>query len=173
MRVLDAFTRVTGSTVSWLIMAMVMLTFVNVILRYAFGMVFPVLYHIVAWSFAIILTTAAGFALLHDDHVRVDVIYSKLGERGKNLVNILGTTFFLAPFLYISWIKCYPYVKRSWAMREGGQELTGLSAIYILKTFLLVFVVVLAVQGVSVIVKCIRSLVAPTVVTGVDINGDE
>jgi TRAP-type mannitol/chloroaromatic compound transport system permease small subunit len=156
--IIDRASEWFGRSLAWLTCFMVVATFTSVLLRYGFGVVVPALSQSVLWAFGIVLTGCAGYALLHDDHVRVDVFYRPLGARGKALVNMLGSVFLLAPFLYVMWTRTLPYVQRSWAMREGGQELSGLTALYLLKTFLLIFVVVLAFQGVSVLLKSVLVL---------------
>ena len=74
------------------------------------------------------------------------------------MVNIGGTAAFLIPFLIVLSDKIYGYVWRSWQLREGSQELSGLTALYILKSFLIVFIVVLALQGLANLICSIAAL---------------
>lgn len=155
---LDGVTGWVGRLFTWLVLVMVVLMFANVLFRYVFGMVNPMLYQAVNWAFGMVLTACAGYALLHDDHVRVDVFYGPASVRTKAWINIFGGFFLLAPFLYVLWDRVFPYVKRSWLLREGAQELSGIPAVYILKSFLLVFIIVLAIQGLSVVLKSVLTL---------------
>ncbi len=158
IRLLDRLTEAIGRFFSWLILVMVVIMFANVVLRYAFGIVDTQMYQAVNWSFGMVLTACAGYALLHDDHVRVDVFYGAASDRKKAVVNLVGGIVLLAPFLYVLWERVFPYVRRSWILREGAQELSGIQAVYLLKSFILVFVIVLGIQGLSVILKSIRTI---------------
>lgn len=155
---LDGVSDVVGRLFSWLVLLMVVLAFANVILRYAFGVVYPMSYQAVLWAFGMVLTACAGYAMLNDDHVRVDVFYRPARRKTKALIDLLGSLFLLAPFLFVLWDKTFPYVRRSWLLKEGPQELSGIPAVYLLKSFLLVFVAVLAIQGLAVLLKSLIQL---------------
>jgi len=147
-----------GGLFSWLVLALLVVAFANVILRYAFGVVYIMSYQAVNWAFGMVLTACAGYALLNDDHVRVDVFYRPASARAKLWIDLLGSLFLLAPFLYVLWDRSFPYVRRSWLLKEGPQELSGIPAVYLLKSFMLVFIIVLAIQGLAVLIKCILQL---------------
>lgn len=158
IRVLDAATVVFGKVFAWLTLFMVVMTFVNVLLRYLYGVSIVVFYESVLYAFAMVLTAAAGWAFLTDDHVRIDIIYRSLSHRGRALVDLFGCVFLLGPVLWLIWSRGLPYVERSWRLGEGSHELSGIQGIYILKTFILVFVAVLAVQAVSLVLKRVLQL---------------
>lgn len=154
---LDRLTAWVGKLFAWLTLFMVVATFANVMLRYLYGISYVMLYESVLYAFAMVLTAAAGWALLHDDHVRVDIFYRSARPRTRAWIDIGGCLALLFPVLWLIWTRGLPYVERSWKLREGSQEMSGIQGIYVLKTFILVFVVVLAVQGVSLMLK--RALV--------------
>lgn len=158
IKILDRITATIGKLFAWLVLVMVAVMFANVVLRYGFGVVYPKAYQAVNWSFGIVLTICAGYALLNDDHVRVDVFYSRASKRAKALIDLLGSILLLAPFLYVLWDRTFPYVKRSWISREGPQDISGIPAVYLLKSFLLVFVVVLAIQGLALVLKSLITI---------------
>ncbi len=158
IRVLDAATVVFGKVFAWLTLFMVAMTFVNVLLRYLYGVSIVVFYESVLYAFAMVLTAAAGWALLTDDHVRIDIVYRAASPRVRALIDIFGCIFLLAPVLWLIWERGLPYVERSWRLGEGSHEVSGIQGIYILKTFILVFVVVLAVQAVSLVLKRLLEL---------------
>lgn len=155
---LEAVPAAVGRVVSWLVLAMVALTFVNVVLRYLYGLSFVTLYEAVLYGFAIVLTATAGWTLQRDEHVRVDIIYAALPPRGRAAVNLAGAAVFLFPFLWFLWSAGLPYVARSWAIREGSTEISGIPYLYVLKGFILVFVVVLALQGAAFVLRALRTL---------------
>lgn len=157
--ILDAVTVVIGRAFSWLTLFMVLMTFVNVLLRYVFGLSIIAAYETVVYAFGIVMTSVAGWALLTDQHVRIDVFYGPMSARRRAAVNVGGTVLFLAPLLYVITARSLNYVSRSWKVRETSNELAGLDYLYVLKSFILVFVAVLVIQGVSFLLRNLRVLI--------------
>lgn len=144
-----------GRTVAWVALAMVLAQFLVVLLRYVFGVGFIQLQESIIYMHGLLFMLGAGYALLRDAHVRVDVFYRGAGDRTKALVNLCGVLFLLAPLsvlvLYVAW----PYVAASWAVREGSREASGIQAVYLLKTVILVFAVLVLAQGVSLVLHSV------------------
>jgi TRAP-type mannitol/chloroaromatic compound transport system permease small subunit len=157
-RVINAVNEAIGRTVSWLIVAMVVLQMAVVVFRYVFGLGDPVAQDLILYMHAIAFMTLAGYALRHDAHVRVDLVYREKGERYKGLVDLLGTLVFLWPMAGVMIWKSWPYVADAWAIREGAARISGIQGAFILKTFLLVFAALLALQGVALFVASLRRL---------------
>ena len=147
-----------GRVVSWTILGVVLITFLVAILRYVFSMGWIQLQESYMWLHGILFTSAMGYAFLHDSHVRVDIFYRAASTRYKAWVNLVGTIIFLFPTLGMIWWTCYPYVIISWQRLETSMEAGGLPALYLLKSFLLVLVAVLLLQGIAVISRCILVL---------------
>ncbi|WP_041794257.1 TRAP transporter small permease subunit [Pararhodospirillum photometricum] len=146
---LDALNLAVGRLVTGLALVMVLVQFLVVVLRYVYGLGFIWLQESVLYMHAVIFMVGAGYTLLMDGHVRVDIFYREASRRRKALIDLLGTVFFLFPFcilvLYVSW----PYVANAWAVHEGSKETSGIPGIYLLKTSILIFAGLLIVQGVS------------------------
>src|SRR5690606_30378265 len=119
LKFLEWFSGFIGRSFSWLLLVLLMFAFANVILRYVFGVVYIASFQAVNWCFGMVLTACAGYALLNDDHVRVDVLYRRASIRTKLWTDLLGSVFLLAPFLYVLWDRSFPYVRRSWILKEG------------------------------------------------------
>jgi TRAP-type mannitol/chloroaromatic compound transport system permease small subunit len=85
-------------------------------------------------------------------------VYREKGERYKGLVDLLGTLVFLWPMAGVMIWKSWPYVADAWAIREGAARISGIQGAFILKTFLLVFAALLALQGVALFVASLRRL---------------
>lgn len=156
--ILDAVTAAIGRAFAWLTLFMVLMTFVNVLLRYVFGLSIIATSEAVVYAFGIVMTSLAGWALLTDQHVRIDVFYGRMTVRSRATVNVAGSVLFLAPLLYVITERSIDYVARSWKVRETSNELAGLDYLYVLKSFILVFVGVLAIQGLSFILRNVRLL---------------
>ena len=75
------------------------------------------------------------------------------------MVDILGILFFVTPFLWLMWDRSLPYVKRSWKTREGSMEISGIPYVWLLKTCLLMFCVVLGLAAVAFVLRAINDLI--------------
>lgn len=160
--IIDSFNEHTGRVLSWLALAMVLLQFAVVVGRYVFGVGSIFYQELIIYFHAFLFMLAASYTLKRDGHVRVDVLYREARPRRKAMVNLLGSLFLLLPVcILIIWIS-WPYVARSWSILEGSQETSGIQAVFLLKSAIIAFAVMVGLQGVSMV---IRSLLA--------IGGDE
>ena len=92
---------------------------------------------------------AAAWTLQAGGHVRVDIFYADAAPRTKALVDLLGALLLLLPFMAVIVWFALPYVARSWAMLERSRETSGLPFVYLLKTLIPLFALLLALQGIS------------------------
>ena len=159
---LEAVTRLIGRVVSWLVLYMVVMTFANVVLRYMYGISNAKLVESVLYAFAVVFAATAGYALLHNDHVRIDILYGRFTARRRAVIDLLGSAFLLCPLLWIVWTTGVPFVERAWRQREGSPDLAGIPYLYLLKTVILVFVVVLAIQGLAFVLRALRTVLTGT-----------
>lgn len=164
-RVIDVINEVVGRAVSWLILAMVGVQFVVVVMRYVFGVGSIFLQEAIMYLFAMQFLTAVGYTLLHDDHVRIDVFYGRMGTRRKALVNLIGTLVFLFPFTLVVLWNSLGFVLGSWRSLEGSTSVSGIQAVYLLKSFIIVFSVLLLIQGVSLALRCALHLAGRSVLS--------
>jgi TRAP-type mannitol/chloroaromatic compound transport system permease small subunit len=148
-RILDGICDRTGRAIAWLTVAMVLVTFMVVVLRYAFDWGSIALQESITYMHGMVFMLGAAYTLGRDGHVRVDILYRRLGPRGQAVINLLGTLLLLMPVsLYIisdSWA----YVTASWDVLEGSREAGGLPGVFLLKTLLLVMPVLLLLQGLA------------------------
>ncbi len=113
---------------------------------------------LVRFFYAAVFLICAAYTLAEDAHVRVDIFYSKLSEKKKNIINIFGSLFFLIPVCFIIFYYSFNYVINSWAQLEGSLEERGLHAVFIMKTFIWFFAFMLFAQGVSIIASSINRI---------------
>ena len=151
--------KVIGEYISWFIIFMVITQLIIVMARYIFGIGFLKLQELLIYLHGLSFTLAAGYTLLNDEHVRVDLIYRASSDMYKSIINILGSLFFLIPFCLITYSTSLPYVKRSWKIFEGSPETSGLNAVYLLKTALIIFPLLLLIQAVSIIYRNIKKII--------------
>jgi TRAP-type mannitol/chloroaromatic compound transport system permease small subunit len=153
VRGIDALNDWIGRTVAWLTLGCVVTCFAVVVLRYAFNIGFPWLQELYVWQHAAVFMAGAGYTMLHRGHVNVDVLYGQLNDRRKAWVDILGTLVFLFPWLAVMAVTSAPFVLSSWSIREGSSTADGMPAVYLLKSLLWVFCVVLFLQGLALIAR--------------------
>ncbi|WP_250656657.1 TRAP transporter small permease subunit [Alkalimarinus coralli] len=158
IRHIDQFTEVIGRAVSWLNIAMVLLTCFTVVMRYAFNHSSIIAQESIMYCHAAIFLVASAYTLKHDEHVRVDIFYHRLSSRGKALVNLFGTLFLLLPvILFIGW-SSWPYIVSSWQILETSQEAAGIPLVYLLKSLILIMVAVMLLQAISEILRSIAQI---------------
>jgi TRAP-type mannitol/chloroaromatic compound transport system permease small subunit len=142
-----------GKNISWFIILMVIVQLTIVMARYIYGIGFLKLQELLIYLHGSLFTLAAGYTLLNDEHVRVDLIYREASKSYKSIINILGSFLFLIPFCILTFSNSLPYVKRSWKILEGSPETSGLNAVFILKSVLVIFPILLLLQSFSIIFK--------------------
>ena len=158
MNSLKSINEYIGRYISWLIIIMVIVQIIIVLSRYIFGLGFIKLQELMIYMHGSLFTISAGYTLLYDEHVRVDSFYREATVRYKSLVNIFGTLFLLFPFILVTFLTSFPYVKRSWKILEGSPETSGLNATYLFKTALIIFPFLLLLQAIVIFTNSIKSL---------------
>ncbi len=142
-----------GKLFSWALLAMVFLTCIIVILRYIFNLGFIWMQELVRYLYASVFMVCAAYTLAKDEHVRVDIFYSKLKNKDKILIDIIGSLIFLIPVCACILYYSFTYVINSWVQLEGSLEERGLHAVYLLKSLIWIFAVMLIAQGVYIVIK--------------------
>lgn len=145
--ILAKITRAAGRTVMWLTLTMALIQFVVVIMRYVFGISFLAMQESITYMHGAVFLIAGGYALLTNDHVRVDIFYRGASLRKRALIDFTGAYLFLFPVCLLILWSASPYVAQSWAVREGSTEQSGIQAIYLLKSFIPVFAILMAMAG--------------------------
>ena len=150
-RILQSFSEWTGRVVAWFSLPMVILTFIIVVLRYAFDLGWIWMQESVVWMHAAVFMLAAAYTLKRDEHVRVDIFYRKMSVRQKALVDVLGTVLFLLPVSVFLIATSWDYVAVSWSIREGSREAGGLPfpCVPLLKSVIPLTAFLLVLQGIA------------------------
>jgi TRAP-type mannitol/chloroaromatic compound transport system permease small subunit len=120
-----------------------------VVLRYAFGIGSIWLSESVIYAHAALFMLAAAWTLQANGHVRVDVFYADASPRAKALVDLLGALLLLLPFMAVILWFALPYVARSWSILERSREASGLPLVYLLKTLIPLFALLMALAGIA------------------------
>lgn len=147
--VIDAANRAIGHGVAWLTLGMVLVQFAVVLLRYVFGVGVIALQESIVWMHAAVFMLAAAYTLGADGHVRVDIFYRDARPRIKAAIDLVGVLLFLWPvsalILWMGW----PFLVNSWLVGEASQETSGLPALYVLKSAIVIMPVLLMLQGLA------------------------
>jgi TRAP-type mannitol/chloroaromatic compound transport system permease small subunit len=152
-RRIDALQDRFGRGVSWLMLLMVLVVFGDVILRYALKTTSVFTQELEWYLFGTVYLLAAGYTLLHDEHVRVDIVYSKLSPRRKAWFDFVLFFVFFFPSCFLVAITAWPFVRNSWAVWEGSSDPGGIPARWALKSVIIIAFVILIVQGISESIK--------------------
>jgi TRAP-type mannitol/chloroaromatic compound transport system permease small subunit len=155
---IDAFNNRIGIAVAWAALAMVTVQFVVVIMRYVYGIGSIFMQESVTYLHATLFMVGAGYTLLHGGHVRVDIFYRTAAPRRKALVDLFGVVLFLIPVCILIGWSSWPYVVQSWSVFEGSREVSGIQGVFLLKSVILVFVVLMILQGISLALHSIMVL---------------
>lgn len=150
-RSLKRFSDWTGRVVAWAMLPMVAIQFVIVALRYIFDTGWIWMQEGVLWMHAAVFMLAAAYTLNRDEHVRVDIFYRKLSDRGRAWVDIVGTLVFLLPMVIFLIMASWDYVVVSWTIWEGSREAGGLPPPFVplLKSLIPLTAFLLLLQGIA------------------------
>ena len=158
VKAVDGLNERVGRWTSWLVLTMVVNTFLVAVLRYGFDLGWVWLQELYVWMHGTIIMVAAGYTLRHDGHVRVDIFYQAISRRAKAWVNLIGTIFLLFPTIgAVIWV-VWPYVMLSWQRLEVSREAGGMPGLFLWKTTMLVFCALLFLQGVALMCRSILVL---------------
>lgn len=151
-RLIDAINTTVARLVRWLALFMVLIQFAIVVGRYVFGVNSIAAQESVLYLHATLFMLGAGYTLLVDKHVRVDVFYAKASDITRRRIDIFGHLFLLLPsmaaLLYWSW----PSVRNSWKILEGPLSVGGIEAVFLIKSLIPAFCILVMLQSVSLLI---------------------
>jgi TRAP-type mannitol/chloroaromatic compound transport system permease small subunit len=157
---LDSLNEYVAIAVRWLVLVMVLVQFAIVVGRYVFGVNFIAAQESVLYLHSTLFMLAAGYTLLVDKHVRVDVFYAKASEKTRERIDIFGHVFFLMPtmlaVLYWSW----PSVLNSWKIFEGPISVGGIKAVFLMKSLIPAFCILVLLQSIALLIRLISGRAA-------------
>ena len=146
-----------GRCTSWLALVIVALMSVNVVLRYLFS-IGSVWAQELEWHLLVpLILFGTSYALLHGEHVRVDILYGKFSEKNKKRINLFSALLVIAVSALFIWLSLH-YVEQSYVIDEGSPDPGGLPHRYLLKALLPVGFALLLLQGVAAALKSFRAL---------------
>jgi TRAP-type mannitol/chloroaromatic compound transport system permease small subunit len=158
---IDGVNAAVGRAATWCSIFIVLAEFAVVVLRYGLGLGSIGLQESVLYAQAALFLLGAAWTLQIGGHVRVDILYVRAQPRTRALVDLLGALVFLLPFAAVLARLSIPYVARSWSILERSREASGLPFVYLLKTLIPVFAVLIGLQGLAQAIRATLVLIAP------------
>lgn len=155
---IDRLNVAIGRAVAWLVLAVVLLQFALVVARYLFGLGSIWLTETVIYAHATLFMLAAAWTLHAGGHVRVDVFYADASAHTRARVDLIGALLLLLPFMLVVLWLSVPYAARSWAILEHSQEASGLPLVFVLKTLIPLFALLMALQGIAQAIRAAAAL---------------
>lgn len=156
-RTIDALNQRVGKATIWLVLVVTVISAINAVVRYAFNYSSNGLLEIQWYLFSAIFLLCAGYTLMRNEHVRIDVVSSHFSPRVHAWIDIIGTLFFLAPMaiavLYLSWpIFINSFLNKEYSSNAGGLIVWPVRGLVPLGFALLIL------QGISELIKRIAFL---------------
>ena len=151
-RLIDALTERIGRVVIWLVLVATLVSAGNALARYTLGESSNAWLEIQWYLFGAMFLLAAGYTLKHNGHVRIDILYNRLGPRGQAWTDLIGGLVFLLPMaVLLTWLS-WPMFQEAWVTHELSPDAGGLLR-WPVKLLLPVGFGLLALQGVAEVIK--------------------
>jgi TRAP-type mannitol/chloroaromatic compound transport system permease small subunit len=157
-RALDAVSNTVGRAVMWLAVLLVLVQFAVVLLRYGFSTSLIQMQEGVIYLHATLFMLAIAYTMLHEGHVRVDILYSGWSAKRRAAVDLAGVLLAVMPFALLVLWTCWPFVAASWRIREGAIAYGGIPYQYLLKSLIPAMAVLLLLQAVGHLCRCVLTL---------------
>ncbi len=156
-RLIDALNEVVGRLTYWLVLVAVLVSAGNATIRYTFNMSSNAWLEIQWYLFSAVFLFCAGYTLLHNQHIRIDVVTGRLSRRAQAWIDILGTLLFLMPMaLTILWLS-WPVFVDAYQRHEVSTNAGGL-IIWPARLMVPIGFLLLVLQGISELIKRIAFL---------------
>jgi TRAP-type mannitol/chloroaromatic compound transport system permease small subunit len=151
-RGIDRLNEFVGKSVSWLILVSIVVSAGNAIIRKAFNESSNAWLELQWYLFGAAFLLAAAYTLKQNEHIRIDIVYGRWSRRVQHWIDLIGHLLFLMPFTLLMVYYLVPYVLRSYGSGEMSTNAGGL-IIWPAKAMLLAGFLLLALQGISEIIK--------------------
>ncbi len=155
---LDTINRAVGSAARWLALLMVLVQICIVVARYVYGVSSIAVNESVLYMHATLFMLGAGYTLLVDGHVRVDIFHARLSDRGKAAIDALGHLGLLIPSMLLLLWWSWPSVRNAMAIWEGPISVGGIRGVWYLKALIPAFCGLLIVQSLACLMRALLRL---------------
>jgi TRAP-type mannitol/chloroaromatic compound transport system permease small subunit len=151
-RVIDAINFRIGKTLSWLILAAVLVSAVNAVIRKLFDISSNSWLELQWVLFGTVFLLCSPWTLQANEHIRIDIVNNMLPKRARDIIDVVGHAFFLLPITIVMIITSVPFFLRSYALNEQSMNAGGLPQ-WPAKSLILIGFFLLFLQGISELIK--------------------
>ena len=171
---IDALNERVGKLVYWLVLATVLISAGNAIMRKMFSMSSNAWLELQWYLFSAVFLLCAGYTLLRNEHVRIDVVAGRLTPRAQAWIDVFGTVFFLLPMAIAIMVMSWPYFLLSYTENEISGSAGGL-ALWYGRILMPAGFFLLSLQGISELIKRIAFLAGagPDPIKRHDVNAEQ
>lgn len=148
----------------------ILVIFSNVVMRYVFNTSFVFMAELEWHIFSFVFLMGAGFTLLHDGHVRVDVFYSLMDRKKQAFINFFGVLVFLIPSCWLVLMTTVPWAIDAYKIGETSIDPGGIPARFVLKAALPAGYLLMLIQGISLFIKSFFIMIGRPLDNGDDID---
>jgi TRAP-type mannitol/chloroaromatic compound transport system permease small subunit len=156
-RLIDRFSEFIGRWLAWLVLAAVLISALNAVVRKAFNTSSNAYLEIQWYLFSALFLLAAGYTMLRQGHVKIDVIAGRFSKRTQIWIEIVGLLFFVLPLVVTVIRLSWPLVVRAYVMNEYSSNAGGLIRWPVFAMLPLGFLL-LGIQAVSELIKRVAFL---------------
>lgn len=151
-KAIDGFTQRLGRWVAWLLVAAIVISTANAVIRKMFDQSSNAWLELQWVLFGAVFLLGASWTLQANEHIRIDIINSNLSKTTRNVIELIGHVFFLLPMVAVFIYTAYPFFIRSFLQNEQSNNAGGLPQ-WPAKALILIGFVVLAFQAISELIK--------------------
>ncbi len=154
---IDALNERVGRALIWVVLVMTLVSAGNAVSRYLLHISSNAYLELQWYLFALVFLLCAGYTLLHNEHIRIDIVVSRFSAQTRAWIDVFGTVFFLLPLsLYIMWLS-WPIFVNAWVSGEMSSNAGGLIR-WPARLMIPVGFFLLSLQGLSELIKRVAFL---------------
>lgn len=154
---IDKGNRTLAKIAGWCAILMMAFQAFSVIARYVFSYSIISVQEAVVYGHSILFLFGAAYILQLNQHVRVDVFYSKMSTKLRRKINLIGLMCFVLPVAVTLLYVATPYILNAWQNLEGSRQSGGIAAVFLLKTCIGIFALTLAFQAIAIVIRLLSS----------------
>lgn len=151
-----------GSLLAFLVWLTAIVCATVVVLRYVFHISFAWMQELYVWAHAIVFMLGVAYAMLHNAHVRVDILYARWSLRTRAWVELIAVVVFILPWMAVTGWLAWPIVMASWSFLEGAAQPNGIPAQFLFKSLILLFCIAVALQALALLARALLVLSGDT-----------
>ena len=155
VQIIDTVSIYLGELIKWALPLLVLSVAVSVFALSIFGLSWTKLFESAQYLHAAVIMIGAAATLLMNQHVRVDIVQSRLSRPSKALVDFTGFYVGLMPVCLLLLWSSGSFIRFSWQIFEGSAEADGIRGLFLLKTLIPIFAIMLLAQGLAIALRAV------------------